>query len=331
MRSSSAPPSPTPARSLGASPPGCRGTDGSTMSLYLGIDVGGTASRWAVDGRGRHPGRAAASPTARRASSTTRRAAPGSSARSRRSATRCRGRWPAPTSASPAWASRAIRSGRRAGLGRFRPAPSPLRLLQRHGACMARGVSRAARAPRLGGHRLDRLLARRGRARIRSSAGAASSSMTAARASGLRCARSTGCYRLMDEEGRPKGAEILASAIFDTIGGDDHDALRDFVYGGDRGRIGTLAVAVARAAKEGDPMAAAADRRGGAGTGAPRPCASAPLRRGAGGLRGGRAGPSPPHSRHAGRGACGPQARLPPHRRRTGIRADRAREGRTGP
>jgi glucosamine kinase len=62
-------------------------------------------------------------------------------------------------------------------------------------------------------------------------------------------------YRLIDEHGRPKGAEILASALFDGMGGDDRDAMRDFVYGRDRGRIGTLAVAVARAAKEGDLMA----------------------------------------------------------------------------
>jgi len=62
-------------------------------------------------------------------------------------------------------------------------------------------------------------------------------------------------FRRIEEEGRPKGAEILASSIFAAMGGGDRDALRGFVYGRDRGRIGTLAVAVAEAAREGCPMA----------------------------------------------------------------------------
>jgi N-acetylglucosamine kinase-like BadF-type ATPase len=62
-------------------------------------------------------------------------------------------------------------------------------------------------------------------------------------------------YRRIEEEGRPKGAEILASTLFAAMGGGDRDALRGFVYGRDRGRIGTLAVAVAEAAREGCPMA----------------------------------------------------------------------------
>jgi glucosamine kinase len=62
-------------------------------------------------------------------------------------------------------------------------------------------------------------------------------------------------FRRIEEEGRPKGAEILASSLFAAMGGGDRDALRGFVYGRDRGRIGTLAVAVAEAAREGCPMA----------------------------------------------------------------------------
>lgn len=63
-------------------------------------------------------------------------------------------------------------------------------------------------------------------------------------------------FRLLDTGRGPTGAEILASAIFAAIGGDTHDALRNYVYGGDRGQIGRLAVAVAEAAREGDPTAA---------------------------------------------------------------------------
>lgn len=70
-------------------------------------------------------------------------------------------------------------------------------------------------------------------------------------------------FRRIDEHGRPQGAEILASALFDAMGGGDHDALRSFVYGRDRGRIGTLAVAVAQAAREGDPTAQDLMRRAG--------------------------------------------------------------------
>lgn len=62
-------------------------------------------------------------------------------------------------------------------------------------------------------------------------------------------------FRRIDEEGRPRGAEILASAVFEAMGGGDREALRGFVYGRDRGRLGALAVPVAEAAREGCPMA----------------------------------------------------------------------------
>ncbi|SNY54016.1 BadF-type ATPase [Pseudooceanicola antarcticus] len=62
-------------------------------------------------------------------------------------------------------------------------------------------------------------------------------------------------FRRIDEDGGPKEVEILASCVFAAMGGNTHDAMRDYVYGGDRGRIGRLAVAVAEAAREGDEAA----------------------------------------------------------------------------
>ena len=62
-------------------------------------------------------------------------------------------------------------------------------------------------------------------------------------------------YRLIDEHGTPKGAEIVAARLFAAMGGDDRDALRAAIYGRDRGRIGLLAVPVAEAATDGDPLA----------------------------------------------------------------------------
>ena len=47
----------------------------------------------------------------------------------------------------------------------------------------------------------------------------------------------------------------MAAELFTEIGGDSWDATRTFVYGSDRGRIGTLAQAVARAATKGDLVA----------------------------------------------------------------------------
>lgn len=62
-------------------------------------------------------------------------------------------------------------------------------------------------------------------------------------------------YRLIDDYGHPQGAEVLAAEIFGLMGGSDQDALRAAVYGKGRGQIGRLAVAVAKAAFENDPLA----------------------------------------------------------------------------
>lgn len=70
-------------------------------------------------------------------------------------------------------------------------------------------------------------------------------------------------YRRIDEHGHPEGAERLADALFAAMGGAEWDATRAFVYGQDRGRIGTLARAVAQAAGAGDPLALDLLRRAG--------------------------------------------------------------------
>lgn len=62
-------------------------------------------------------------------------------------------------------------------------------------------------------------------------------------------------YRGIDETGSTAGAQILAGELFAAMGGDDWDATRAYVYGSDRGRIGALAQAVARAADKGDALA----------------------------------------------------------------------------
>ena len=62
-------------------------------------------------------------------------------------------------------------------------------------------------------------------------------------------------YRRIDETGHPANAKILYDAIMTTIGGSGWDDIRSFVYGSDRGRIGTLAKTVAEAAEAGDPVA----------------------------------------------------------------------------
>jgi glucosamine kinase len=62
-------------------------------------------------------------------------------------------------------------------------------------------------------------------------------------------------YRRIDETGGPADAAILAAELYAQMGGDGWDQTRSFIYGSDRGRIGTLAQAVARAATQGDPIA----------------------------------------------------------------------------
>ncbi len=63
-------------------------------------------------------------------------------------------------------------------------------------------------------------------------------------------------YRDIDTHGAPAQTERLAASVFEMIGGDDWDAVRSYVYGNDRGRIGELARGVARAAEAGDREAA---------------------------------------------------------------------------
>lgn len=62
-------------------------------------------------------------------------------------------------------------------------------------------------------------------------------------------------YRAWDRSGSFEAVEALARHLFDKVGGTDWHDVRQFVYAGDRGRIGTLAVAVAEAAIEGDTVA----------------------------------------------------------------------------
>lgn len=62
-------------------------------------------------------------------------------------------------------------------------------------------------------------------------------------------------WRRIDEHGHPRGAEGLAEALFTAMGGADWEDTRRFVYGQSRGEIGTLARAVAQAARAGDPLA----------------------------------------------------------------------------
>lgn len=59
-------------------------------------------------------------------------------------------------------------------------------------------------------------------------------------------------YRCLDQTGSFSGVAALAQELFAVIGSDDWHGVRQFVYGGDRGIIGSLAVAVGEAAEQGD-------------------------------------------------------------------------------
>ncbi len=63
-------------------------------------------------------------------------------------------------------------------------------------------------------------------------------------------------YRRIDESGRPAGCEALAEALFAAIGARDWDTVCPRVYAMPRGDLGALAVAVADAARAGDAVAA---------------------------------------------------------------------------
>ncbi|MBN8293662.1 N-acetylglucosamine kinase [Rhodobacter sp. NTK016B] len=71
-------------------------------------------------------------------------------------------------------------------------------------------------------------------------------------------------WRRIDETGKPDGAEILAEALFTALGGADWEATRRSVYSADRGAIGRLARPVAEAAMAGDPLSLDLMRQAGA-------------------------------------------------------------------
>ena len=62
-------------------------------------------------------------------------------------------------------------------------------------------------------------------------------------------------YRTLDHTGSFASRQILADQIFALVGGSGWHDVRQYVYAGDRGRIGALAVGVARAAELGDDLA----------------------------------------------------------------------------
>ncbi len=63
-------------------------------------------------------------------------------------------------------------------------------------------------------------------------------------------------YRRIDESGRPAGCEALAEALFAAIGARDWDTVCTRVHAMPRGNLGALAVAVSDAARAGDATAA---------------------------------------------------------------------------
>jgi N-acetylglucosamine kinase-like BadF-type ATPase len=71
-------------------------------------------------------------------------------------------------------------------------------------------------------------------------------------------------YRTLDHTGSFAGLKVLADQIFALVGGSGWHDVRQYVYAGDRGRIGALAVGVARAAELGDGTAVAILQEAGA-------------------------------------------------------------------
>lgn len=70
-------------------------------------------------------------------------------------------------------------------------------------------------------------------------------------------------YRALDHDGSFDSVATLARHMFDQIGGSTWHDVRQLVYAGDRGRIGGLSVAVARAAEAGDAAALSILRQAG--------------------------------------------------------------------
>ena len=71
-------------------------------------------------------------------------------------------------------------------------------------------------------------------------------------------------YRTLDHTGSFASRQFLADQIFALVGGSGWHDVRQYVYAGDRGRIGALAVGVARAAELGDDLALEILRQAGA-------------------------------------------------------------------
>ncbi len=71
-------------------------------------------------------------------------------------------------------------------------------------------------------------------------------------------------YRSLDRTGSFAQVQALADALFELVGGSEWHHVREYVYGGDRGRIGALAVGVAQAAEAGDAEALKILRQAGA-------------------------------------------------------------------
>ena len=70
-------------------------------------------------------------------------------------------------------------------------------------------------------------------------------------------------FRTLDHKGTFEGCESLAHHLLEAVGGAEWHDVRQFIYSGDRGRIGTLALAVAKAAAEDDRYAQAILQRAG--------------------------------------------------------------------
>jgi N-acetylglucosamine kinase-like BadF-type ATPase len=64
-------------------------------------------------------------------------------------------------------------------------------------------------------------------------------------------------FRSFDRTGNFSEVQALADELFAVVGDADWHAVRQFVYGGDRGSIGTLSTGVAKAAVRGDATALA--------------------------------------------------------------------------
>lgn len=62
-------------------------------------------------------------------------------------------------------------------------------------------------------------------------------------------------YRVYDRDGNFDTMPRLAQHVFATVGGTEWRHVREFIYAGDRGQIGTLAIAIGRAADDHEPFA----------------------------------------------------------------------------